>query len=139
GESVRAAAGHRARVSAVAWLVAPAGIFFLVVFALPFCVMALLSLFTANPLQRPNASFTFRHYERIVDDSLYIEALLSTLKIGAVTTLATLLLGYPLAHWLARAKSRTAHTLLLMAVIGPMLTGIVVRTFAWMTILADKG
>src|SRR4029079_18419442 len=36
-------------------------------------------------------------------------------------------------------RSRSGHALLLMAVIAPMLTGIVVRTFAWITILSDKG
>ena len=36
-------------------------------------------------------------------------------------------------------QSRLGHALVLMAVIAPMLTGIVVRTFAWMTILQDKG
>jgi putative spermidine/putrescine transport system permease protein len=138
---VRAAAEHtpRKRPSVAAWLIAPAALFFLVFFVLPFLVMALLSVLTGNPLQRPNVTFTTRHYERIVDDSLYLESLLSTLKIGAVVTLASLLLGYPIAHWLARIRSRTGHALLLMAVIAPMLTGIVVRTFAWMTILSDKG
>src|SRR5207253_2589291 len=48
-------------------------------------------------------------------------------------------LGYPIAHWLARMRSRLGHALLLMAIIAPMLTGIVVRTFAWITILSDKG
>jgi putative spermidine/putrescine transport system permease protein len=56
-----------------------------------------------------------------------------------VTTLVALAIGYPLAHWMARIKSRTGHALLLMAVLAPMLTGIVVRTFAWMTLLSDKG
>jgi ABC-type spermidine/putrescine transport system permease subunit I len=127
------------RVSPVAWLIAPAGLFFLVFFVLPFGVMALLSVLTGNPMQRANVGFTTRHYERMADDSLYFEALASTLKIGAITTLAALILGYPIAHWLARIQSRLGHALLLMAVIAPMLTGIVVRTFAWMTILADKG
>jgi putative spermidine/putrescine transport system permease protein len=40
---------------------------------------------------------------------------------------------------MARIRSRTGHALLLMAVLAPMLTGIVVRTFAWMTLLSDKG
>jgi putative spermidine/putrescine transport system permease protein len=101
--------------------------------------MALFSLLSGNPMQRPNVTFTARHYARILDDSLYVESLASTLKIGAVTTAAALLLGYPLAHWLARMRSRAGHALLLMAVIAPMLTGIVVRTFAWITILSDKG
>ncbi len=36
-------------------------------------------------------------------------------------------------------RSRTGHALLLMAVLAPMPTGTVVRTFAWMTLLSDKG
>ena len=128
-----------AKVSPVAWLAAPAGLFFVLFFLLPFGVMALFSALTGNPMQRPNVTFTARHYARILDDSLYVESLASTLKIGAVTTAAALLLGYPLAHWLARMRSRGGHALLLMAVIAPMLTGIVVRTFAWITILSDKG
>jgi putative spermidine/putrescine transport system permease protein len=63
----------------------------------------------------------------------------TTIRIGLVTTLVALAIGYPLAHWMARIKSRTGHALLLMAVLAPMLTGIVVRTFAWMTLLSDKG
>ena len=101
--------------------------------------MALFSFLTGNPLRRPDVSLTTRHYGRLADDTLYIESLWSTLQIGAVTTLVSLLLGYPLAHWLARMRSRLGHALLLMAVIAPMLTGIVVRTFAWITILSDKG
>jgi putative spermidine/putrescine transport system permease protein len=128
-----------ARVSPVAWLVAPAGLFFLVFFLLPFVLMALLSLMSGNPLQRPNVGFTVRHYDRMAQDSLYFESLADTLRIGAITTFASLLLGYPIAHWLARIRSRSGHALLLMAIIAPMLTGIVVRTFAWMTILSDKG
>ena len=49
------------------------------------------------------------------------------------------MIGYPLAHWLARIRSRTGYGILLILVIAPMLTGIVVRTFAWMTILSDTG
>jgi putative spermidine/putrescine transport system permease protein len=127
------------RVSPIAWLAAPAGLFFLLFFLVPFGVMALFSVLSGNPVQRPNVTLTGRHYDRMLGDSLYIESLWSTLKIGAVTTAAALLLGYPLAHWLARMRSRGGHALLLMAVIAPMLTGIVVRTFAWITILSDRG
>ena len=135
----RAIRGTGKGPNALAWLVAPAALLFLVVFVLPFCTMALLSLLTGNPIQRANVTFTTRNYDRILDDSLYAEALLSTLKIGLVTTLASLVIGYPLAHWLARIRSRSGYGLLLILVIAPMLTGIVVRTFAWMTILSDTG
>src|SRR3989440_4785415 len=106
---------------------------------MPFGVMALLSVLSGNPVSNPNVSFTWRHYNRLFDSDLYFDALVATMRIGAVTTIIALLVGYPLAHWMARIKSRVGHALLLMAVIAPLLTGIVVRTFAWMTLLSDRG
>jgi putative spermidine/putrescine transport system permease protein len=130
---------RRSAVSPVAWAIGPAVLVFVLFFVIPFATMALLSVLSGNPATNPNVTFTTRHYERLIGDSLYAEALVATLRIGAITTLAALLLGYPLAHFMARIQSRLGHALLLMAVIAPMLTGIVVRTFAWMTLLQDRG
>ncbi len=129
------------RPSPIAWLIAPALLLFLLFFILPFAVMVGMSFFSANPISNPNAILTSRHYERFIDDSagIFHDALWETLRIGLVTTIVSLLIGYPLAHWMARMQSRLGHALALMAVIAPLLTGIVVRTFAWMTILQDKG
>ncbi|MGL4287430.1 MAG: ABC transporter permease [Phreatobacter sp.] len=129
----------RPAISPIAWAIGPALLLFVVFFVAPFGAMALLSFLSGNPTTSPNVFFTTRHYERLVGDTLYFEALVATLRIGAITTLVSLLVGYPLAHWMARIQSRTGHALLLMAVIAPMLTGIVVRTFAWMTLLQDRG
>ncbi len=126
-------------IPATAWLVVPTGLFFVIFFVLPFALMALLSILSGNPLTQSNVGFTSRSYERFAADPLYLEALWETLWLGGLTTLAALLMGYPIALWLARMRSKTGYTLLLMAVVAPMLTGIVVRTFAWMTILSDKG
>jgi putative spermidine/putrescine transport system permease protein len=112
---------------------------FVLFFILPFGVMAALSFLSGNPVSNPNVTFTWRHYNRLFDSDLYFDALVATLRIGAVTTIVALLIGYPLAHWMARMHSRIGHALLLMAVIAPLLTGIVVRTFAWMTVLGDRG
>src|ERR1041385_1001483 len=101
--------------------------------------MATLSFLSGNPVSNPNVTFTWRHYNRLFDSDLYFDALVATMRIGAVTTLISLLIGYPLAHWVARVRSRIGHAALLMAVIAPLLTGIVVRTFAWMTLLSDRG
>jgi putative spermidine/putrescine transport system permease protein len=129
----------RFSISPIAWLMAPALLMFVLFFVLPFGVMALLSFLSGNPATNPNVYVTTRHYARMLNDSLYVEALWATLRIGFITTLAALLIGYPLAHWMARIHSRVGHALLLMAVIAPMLTGIVVRTFAWVTLLQDRG
>lgn len=101
--------------------------------------MAMLSFLSGNPVSNPNVTFTWRHYNRLFDSDLYFDALVATMRIGAITTLIALLIGYPLAHWMARMHSRAGHAALLMAVIAPLLTGIVVRTFAWMTLLGDRG
>lgn len=130
-----------ARPSSIAWLIAPAALLFVLFFVLPFAVMTAMSFYSGNPVTNPNAFLTTRHYERFIFDpaGIFHDALWSTLRIGLVTTVIALLIGYPLAHWMARMQSRVGHALVLMAVIAPMLTGIVVRTFAWMTILQDKG
>jgi putative spermidine/putrescine transport system permease protein len=135
------AAVSASRPSPIAWLIAPALLLFVLFFVLPFGVMAVMSVFSGNPVTNPNAFLTTRHYERFINDDagIFHDALWSTLRIGFVTTIVSLLIGYPLAHWMARMHSRVGHVLVLMAVIAPLLTGIVVRTFAWMTILQDKG
>jgi putative spermidine/putrescine transport system permease protein len=123
----------------LALFILPSALLFALFFFLPIGLMALMSVLTGNPVVAPKVAFTTRHYARMVDDPFYLEVIWTTIRIGLVTTLVALAIGYPLAHWMARIKSRTGHALLLMAVLAPMLTGIVVRTFAWMTLLSDKG
>ena len=108
------------------WLIVPAVLLFSLFFVLPFGVLGVMSFLSGSPVNAPSVHLTLRHYERFLADDLYLEALWATLRIGLITTLAALLIGYPLAHLMARARSRIGHAVLLMAVIAPMLTGIVV-------------
>jgi putative spermidine/putrescine transport system permease protein len=127
------------RLNGLALFILPSALLFTLFFFLPIGLMAVMSCLTGNPVVMPHVTFTTRNYARIVNDSYYLEVIWTTLRIGLLTTLFALVIGYPLAHWMARIKSRAGHALLLMAVLAPMLTGIVVRTFAWMTLLSDKG
>src|SRR4051812_41399697 len=129
----------RTGVSPIAWLIAPSVLLFALFFFLPMGLMALISVLSGNPVVQPNVTFTAKFYTRMLSDSYYFEVVWTTLRIGLLTTLAALLIGYPLAHWMARVRGRTAYALLMMSVLTPMLTGIVVRTFAWMALLSDKG
>jgi putative spermidine/putrescine transport system permease protein len=129
----------RTGVTPIAWLIAPSAVLFALFFFLPMGLMAMISLLTGNPVVQPHVSFTGKYYQRIVSDPYYFEVIWTTLRIGLLTTLAALLIGYPLAHWMARIRGRTAYAVLMMTVLTPMLTGIVVRTFAWMALLSDKG
>ncbi|MEJ0069887.1 MAG: ABC transporter permease [Pseudomonadota bacterium] len=120
-------------------LIAPALLLFGGFFVLPLAVVLLTSLLTGNPVGNPAVGFTLRHYQRLVGDGYYLEVLWTTVRLGLWTTVAALLIGYPLAHQLARLRTPLWRSLMLMAVLAPMLTGIVVRTYAWMTLLSNQG
>jgi putative spermidine/putrescine transport system permease protein len=128
-----------ARINGLSLLILPSALLFALFFFLPIGLMAVMSLLTGNPVVAPRVDLTTRHYARIINDPYYLEVIWTTVRIGLWTTLTSLVIGCPLAHWMARIKSRAGHALLLMAVLAPMLTGIVVRTFAWMALLSDKG
>src|ERR1043166_2976791 len=117
----------RTGITPIAWLIAPSALLFALFFFLPMGLMAMISLLTGNPVVQPNVDFTTQYYRRILDDSYYFEVIWTTIRIGLLTTLSALLIGYPLAHWMARIRGRTAYAMLMMAVLTPMLTGIVVR------------
>ena len=71
-------------------------------------------------------------------DTIYMEAYLASLKFAALTTLLCLLIGYPFAYFMARAKPAT-RPILLMMVMLPFWTSFLLRVYAWKGILADQG
>jgi putrescine transport system permease protein len=78
------------------------------------------------------------NYLLLLDDGLYIAALLNSLKIAAVSTVITLLIGYPMAYAIARARE-SRRSLLMMLVILPFWTSFLIRVYAWMSILSTTG
>ena len=77
-------------------------------------------------------------YAALVADDFYLQALLHSLLVSAVTSALCLLLGYPMALAIARAPTRR-RPLLLMAVILPFWTGFLLRITAWIALLRDDG
>jgi putative spermidine/putrescine transport system permease protein len=122
------------------WLMlGPALAFFVFLFILPLAVMLLVSVLDGNPLWGDPVAFTLRNYATLVQDTYYLEVMVSTVELGLWVTLFSLVVAYPLAYQLVRMKSAAWRTTLLIAVLSPMMTGMVIRTYAWMTILADGG
>lgn len=68
----------------------------------------------------------------------YLVIFMRSLKLAAISTLVCLLIGYPMAYIMARAKERTQKTLVTLIMI-PMWMNFLIRTYAWMTILQDTG
>jgi putrescine transport system permease protein len=83
-------------------------------------------------------ALSFDNYFWLLDDPLYYKAYLSSLFIAAVSTVLTLLVGYPLAYGMARAPS-TMRATLLMLVILPFWTSFLIRVYAWIGILKPEG
>ncbi|AXA42915.1 ABC transporter permease (plasmid) [Rhizobium leguminosarum] len=82
--------------------------------------------------------FTLEHYERIVTEPLYMEVLLRTLQTGAIVTVTSLLLGFPVSFLMAHAKGRMAM-LVSAAVLVPLWTSVLVRSYAWIVLLQRNG
>ncbi len=72
------------------------------------------------------------------EDSLYLRAVINSIKVAAISTLLTLLIGYPVAYSIARAKV-TIRPVLLMLVILPFWTSFLLRVYAWIGILKNNG
>ncbi len=81
---------------------------------------------------------TTAHYQALFSSPIYMLIFWITARIGLVTTVAALVLGYPVAYLLARLP-RTKANLLLIAVLLPFWTSILVRTYAWMVLLGRDG
>jgi putative spermidine/putrescine transport system permease protein len=70
--------------------------------------------------------------------AIYVTLYMRTLKISITVTLATLLLGFPLAYLLANLPTRTSNLLMIMVLL-PFWTSLLVRTTAWFVLLQDNG
>ena len=81
---------------------------------------------------------SFDNYLWLLQDALYVNAYVSSVVIAAVSTLLTLLVGYPIAYGMARAPERL-RPLLLMMVILPFWTSFLIRVYAWIGILKPEG
>ena len=83
-------------------------------------------------------SATLESYARLLADSLYLRAYLSSIRYALGATLVCLLLGYPMAYAIARAPKAWRITLL-MLVILPFWTSFLLRVYAWIGLLKGNG
>ena len=84
------------------------------------------------------AELDFENFVFLTEDSLYWKSYLSSLQIAAISTLLTLLVGYPVAYGMAMAPDEWRPTLM-MLVILPFWTSFLIRVYSWMGILSQEG
>jgi putrescine transport system permease protein len=81
---------------------------------------------------------SIENYTWLTEDALYFNAYVTSLIIAAISTVLTLLVGYPIAYGMARAPA-TIRPTLLMLVILPFWTSFLIRVYAWIGILKPEG
>ena len=84
------------------------------------------------------AALDFENYTFLTTDDLYWKAYLSSLKIALISTILTLIVGYPIAYGMANAPDHWRPTLM-MLVILPFWTSFLIRVYSWIGILSNEG
>jgi spermidine/putrescine transport system permease protein len=114
------------------WLALPAVVWYALFFIGPLSIMAVFSV--AERVGFTGILYTFSLDNFVyLWDPLYGRVFLRTLGLAFFGTLATLIVGFPLAYYLARYARR--KTLLLMLVVVPFWTSFLIRTYSWLIIL----
>jgi len=131
-------------------LIAVPYVWLLALFLIPFAVVFKISLSDialAIPPYTPTAKdgvwamlsqLDFENFVFLTEDDLYWKAYVSSLRIALISTVLTLLVGYPMAYAMARAPEQWRPTLL-MLVILPFWTSFLIRVYAWVGILSGEG
>ncbi|WP_422508372.1 ABC transporter permease subunit [Stenotrophomonas sp. GZD-301] len=122
----------------------------LLFFAVPFVIILMISFArtqVGSPpytwlLEYVDGAFSLKlnlgNYAALVKDNQYVLAYLSSIKIALISTLLTLLIGYPMAYVISR-MSPAARNVAMMLVVLPSWTSFLIRVYAWIGILDRNG
>ena len=80
----------------------------------------------------------FENFAFLTQDPLYWKAYVSSLQIAAISTVLTLMVGYPIAYGMAQAPDEWRPTLLLLVIL-PFWTSFLIRVYSWIGILSNEG
>ncbi len=85
-----------------------------------------------------DGQFTLEHYQKMIKYKSYFRVFVTTFQVSILTTLICIVLGYPLAYFLASLPPRLAG-IFMLTVLLPFWTSLLVRTYAWLVLLQKKG
>lgn len=109
-------------------LALPASLALLVFFMIPMIFILAKTLLTNG----------FSDFADFFTDSFYLNILWTTVRVSLVSTLISLLLGYPTAYYMARTHSKLKNVMMVV-ILFPFLVSAVVRSYGWMVILGSNG
>jgi len=125
------------RVAQGLLLISPANIYLFILMVLPLLLVVVLSFLSRGTYGDVVFIFNPSNYIRLLDP-LYGKILIYSLLVGVETTVLCILIGYPLAYYIARAPARQ-RSLLLFLILVPFWTNFIIRIYAWIMILRAGG
>jgi spermidine/putrescine transport system permease protein len=118
-------------------LLSPTLFWLIVFFAIPLVVIFIYSFLDRGKFGGIVWEFQIENYVRFADQ-LYIRIFIRSFFIALITTVICLIIGYPMAYWMAIQPHKKRSTYLLLIML-PFWTNFVIRTYAWRQILARQG
>src|SRR6056297_3295325 len=119
------------------YLAYPYSIWMIFFILLPLFLIFLYSITLRNPNDIKTITFTFGNFAKFFNP-IYINVLIRSINVAAVSTFICLILGYPGAYLLTKVNEKHKGLLILLFIL-PMWMNMLLRTYAWMTILGNTG
>ena len=101
-------------------------------------LLIVLYAFTKQGNDVATLQFTFDNFTKFFTDPDFLKILFLSLRIALITTILCVLIGYPVAYAIAQASPARQNFYILLITL-PMWINMLVRTYAWIGILADNG
>ncbi|HEY6397443.1 MAG TPA: ABC transporter permease [Solirubrobacteraceae bacterium] len=120
-----------------AWLTGPSLLYYILFFLAPMGILVAFSVARQVGFNQISFGFDTSQYS-LITSSLYISIFERTLIMASVASAITILVGYPLAYWMARYL-RTYKMLILLLIVLPFWTSFLIRTYALKIILDSHG
>lgn len=120
------------------WMtVAPLYLFTIIFVALPIVYLIVLSFMTRAETWGVVNDFTFDNYKKILNP-VYLNTFRESFQLAILTTVCTLILGYPFGYFMARLGKKAKSMMMLLVVI-PFWTSALMRMYGWIIIFRSNG
>lgn len=118
-------------------LIYPYGIWLIMFIVVPMFLIMLYAFMQFEEGTAVSFTFTLDNFRQFFDP-VFINVLIKSFSLATITTVICLILGYPMAYFISKSEIKNRTNLLLLITL-PMWINMLIRTYAWMTILGDNG
>ena len=111
---------------------------FIFFFLLPLFFLFITSFKTFDAASGIGHDWTLQNYLKFISDKFYLGVVWRTVKIALITTLSAIVISFPVAYQITKAKGKIKNYLTLL-VLSPLLISMVIRCYGWVILLSNNG